>query len=307
MFPLPPADTPVPVDAELLRGWPPPRPDADDDKEARGRTLIVGGSSEVPGSVLLAGLAALRCGAGKLQVATSRSVAQPLAVALPEARVVGLDEDKEGSVSGDAAAAVADLAGKVNAVVLGPGMSGPDAVGRILQTVVGRYGEDGQRPTLVLDAVAIGCLPRQEMTELLAPLEGRVVVTPNITEIAIFLGCDAEEVPDDLAGLAAKVAAELGAVVTLKGGVTYTAGPGGERFADGAGNVGLATSGSGDVLAGLIGGLAARGADPLQAAVWGVHLHAAAGERLAERIGPLGYLARELLDEVPLVLRELEG
>jgi NAD(P)H-hydrate repair Nnr-like enzyme with NAD(P)H-hydrate dehydratase domain len=66
-----------------------------------------------------------------------------------------------------------------------------------------------------------------------------------------------------------------------------------------AGNHGLGTSGSGDVLAGVIGGLAARGADPVQAAVWGVHLHGNAGDVLARRLGPLGYLARELLDEIP--------
>lgn len=294
------------VDGRLLHGWPLPRPDEDDDKEARGRTLIVGGSRQVPGSVLLAGLAALRSGAGKLQVATSESVAPSLAVALPEARVIGVDEDEDGWVSAGAAPAVAEAAGRADAVVLGPGMSGPDAVSRILETIVARYHDGGRRPTLVLDAVAVGCLPRQEMSELLAPLEGRVVVTPNLAEIAIFLGCQPDEVPDDRAGVAAKVAAELGAVVALKGGVTFTAGPDGRRFGDGAGNVGLATSGSGDVLAGLIGGLAARGADPLQAAVWAGHVHAAAGGRLAERVGPIGYLARELLDQVPLVLRDLQ-
>jgi ADP-dependent NAD(P)H-hydrate dehydratase len=74
---------------------------------------------------------------------------------------------------------------------------------------------------------------------------------------------------------------------------------------DGSGNPGLGTSGSGDVLAGAIGGLAARGASPDQAAVWGVHLHAEAGERLAARIGAVGYLARELLDELPQVLDQL--
>jgi NAD(P)H-hydrate repair Nnr-like enzyme with NAD(P)H-hydrate dehydratase domain len=98
---------------------------------------------------------------------------------------------------------------------------------------------------------------------------------------------------------------ELGVVVALKGATTYTCSPDGRVFADAAGNVGLGTSGSGDALAGAVGGLAARGADPLQATVFGIHVHAVAGDRLAERIAPLGYLARELSDEFPAILESL--
>jgi NAD(P)H-hydrate repair Nnr-like enzyme with NAD(P)H-hydrate dehydratase domain len=76
-------------------------------------------------------------------------------------------------------------------------------------------------------------------------------------------------------------------------------------YVDRSGNAGLATSGSGDVLAGLLAGLAARGADPLQAVVWAAHVHGLAGDRLAARIGAVGYLARELLDEIPGVLTSL--
>jgi NAD(P)H-hydrate repair Nnr-like enzyme with NAD(P)H-hydrate dehydratase domain len=91
-------------------------------------------------------------------------------------------------------------------------------------------------------------------------------------------------------------------VVALRGAVAT---PDGDLWVSGAGQAGLGTSGSGDVLAGLVAGLLARGAEPAQAAVWGSHLHATAGERLAARVGPLGYLARELLDEAPAVLTEL--
>lgn len=312
MFPLPGSDAAPRVDVGLLRAWPPPRPDADDDKEGRGRVLVVAGSREVPGSALLAGLAALRAGAGKLALATSRSVAVPLAVALPEARVVALPEDPGGAMTAEAGAGVAELAERAAAVVIGPGMRGTDAVRAILEKTLescgrGDRGNGDRGAVVVVDAAAIACLPRQQMPALLAPLDGRVVLTPNLAEMAILVDCHVDDLPDDLAALAADTARQLGAVVALKGGVTYTAAPDGRRFADGAGNVGLATSGSGDVLAGLIGGLAARGADPLQAAVWGVHVHAAAGDRLAERIGPLGYLARELVDEVPLLLHELGG
>jgi ADP-dependent NAD(P)H-hydrate dehydratase len=91
----------------------------------------------------------------------------------------------------------------------------------------------------------------------------------------------------------------------LKGRETFVASPGGETYVNRAGSVGLATSGSGDVLAGVIAGLVARGAEPARAAAWGVHLHALAGERLARRVGPLGFLARELPAEIPPLMAEL--
>ncbi|MCA1616077.1 MAG: NAD(P)H-hydrate dehydratase, partial [Acidobacteria bacterium] len=101
---------------------------------------------------------------------------------------------------------------------------------------------------------------------------------------------------------------KFGATVALKGRETFVAAPGvPEVFVNRAGNVGLATSGSGDTLAGLVAGLAARGADPVRAAVWGVHIHALAGERLARRVGPLGYLARELPGEFPAVISDLDA
>jgi ADP-dependent NAD(P)H-hydrate dehydratase len=103
------------------------------------------------------------------------------------------------------------------------------------------------------------------------------------------------------------VAEDLNAVVALKGAETFIATPYGEVFRYSEGDVGLATSGSGDVLAGILVGLLARGATLDQAAVWAVHLHGAAGNRLKRRIGPVGFLARELSDEVPALITSLSS
>jgi NAD(P)H-hydrate repair Nnr-like enzyme with NAD(P)H-hydrate dehydratase domain len=89
------------------------------------------------------------------------------------------------------------------------------------------------------------------------------------------------------------------AVVALRGAETRIGTPDGERFLDRSGHPGLATAGSGDVLAGILGGLMARGADPLTAALWAVHVHGTTGNRLAATRYPLGILARDLLDAVP--------
>ena len=291
--------SPSPASRERLRDWPLPQPDDDDSKEERGRVLVIGGSASVPGAVLLAGEAALRVGAGKLQLATASSIAGGLALAVPEALVVPLDEDDDGNLRGDAGKVLAERAERAQALVIGVGMSEPDAVREIISTLVHVPG-----PVLVLDAAGITCLEGCG-AELLAPARERVILTPNAVEAAAVASCELDEVNDDPLRTARRLVDELGVVVSLKGSTTYTCGPDGQVFADDAGNVGLGTSGSGDVVAGAIGGLAARGADPLQAAVFGIHVHAVAGDRLAERVGPLGYLARELSAEFPAILLDL--
>src|SRR4051812_26578512 len=125
-----------PVSEELLRAWPLPQPDDADSKEERGRILVVGGSRSVPGAVRLAGEAALRVGAGKLQLATAASVAPGLALAVPEALVVALDEEDDGTLRADAGKVVAERAAGVQALVVGVGMSEPDAVREIVRTLV---------------------------------------------------------------------------------------------------------------------------------------------------------------------------
>jgi NAD(P)H-hydrate repair Nnr-like enzyme with NAD(P)H-hydrate dehydratase domain len=123
--------------------------------------------------------------------------------------------------------------------------------------------------------------------------------------MAKLTGEDADTVRSHAASLASDVARASEVIVVLKGPTTHIAHPDGRLWVHRGGGAGLGTSGSGDVLAGIIGGLAARGAAPEQAAVWGVALHARAGARLARRIGTLGFLAREIAGEIPALLDAL--
>ena len=284
-----------------LRAWPLPTPDAGGDKEGRGRVLIVGGSAETPGAVLLAAEAALRAGAGKLRLAVVQSLAASMALAVPEARVFGLPETDGGEIAPEAAERIGELAGAVQAVALGPGMIDEDNAARLVRDVLPHL----QNVTLVLDAAAMTCVKDRWAT--LHRLGGRVILTPHAGEMANILCVEKDEVAGDPAATARRVAADLRATVALKGRETHIATPEGALYINRAGNSGLATSGSGDVLAGIIAGLAARGADASQAAAWGVALHARAGDVLARRVGPLGYLARELSREVPALMRQLGG
>lgn len=291
------------VTPAVLRRMPLPQPGAGGDKDARGRVLIVGGAREMPGAIILAATAALRAGAGKLQVATAQSIAPFVALALPEARVFGLPESgPAGDMDKSAADEIAERAQKNDAVLLGPGMVAEDAAATFAIRLAARLSEVGDETTLVLDATALSALKNNPVA--LHGLNGRAILTPHAGEAAQMLGKGKAKITAQAAETARRAARDLRAVFALKGRETFIAGPdpAGALYRNEAGNVGLATSGSGDTLAGIVAGLAARGASPLQAAVWGVYLHASAGDRMAQQVGPLGFLARELLGEVPRLM-----
>jgi ADP-dependent NAD(P)H-hydrate dehydratase len=279
-----------------------PQPDEEGDKEERGRVLVVGGCVEMPGAVILAATAALRACAGKMQIATCRSIAQGVATAVPESRVFALPETRAGAIAASAADVINEHAGEANAILIGPGMIDEERVARLVEKVLPRIG----KTTIVLDAAALSCFT--ESPECLHDLNCKAVLTPHAGEMAKMLGVSKSSVTSDPLQTAREAARRFRAVVVLKGAETHiTAHNISKTYCNRTGNVGLATSGSGDTLSGIITGLAARGATPVQAAVWGVYLHARAGDQLAKRVGHLGYLARELLAEVPTLMSKLGG
>lgn len=282
---MPRPSDPHVITPQLLRDWPLPQPEGD--KDDRGTVLVVGGSRFTPGAVLLAGTAALRAGAGRLQLATTDDNAQALSIAVPEAKVVGLPSTESGSVDADEPEHVLELASHADVVAIGPGLDDAEQTATLLRHVVDAMAGDAR---LVVDAYALGALGANP--DLLGDHASRTVLTPNIGEAGRLLG---REPGDDLDAEAAAVAERFGAVVSLYGHVGE---PGGGAWRDENADVGLGTSGSGDVLAGIMAGLLARGASPAQAACWGTYVHAMAGQRLVTRMGRTGYLARELVDEV---------
>jgi ADP-dependent NAD(P)H-hydrate dehydratase len=288
------------LDAELLRNWPLPVPAADGDKEVRGHVLVIGGSREMPGAVILAATAALRAGAGKLTIATGASVAQLVASAIHESRVIGLPETEGGGIAIGAADMFDKLIGKIDAVLIGPGMQDEKAICAFTHALLPKF-ED---ITVVLDACAMsvvrGSQSYQEDAQNVR--DTHLIMTPHAGEMAHLLGDEKDTIRGDACTAARDAAKNWNAIVALKGATTFIASPNGDAWQHDGGNVGLATSGSGDVLAGIIAGLAARGATVAQAAAWGVLLHAHAGQNLAKRIGSIGYLAREIVDEIPALM-----
>jgi ADP-dependent NAD(P)H-hydrate dehydratase len=290
--------TPEPtlVTPQVLREWRLPEPSGG--KNARGSILVIGGSTETLGAVLLAAEGAMRAGAGKLQVATVASLAPFAAQALPEALVRALPETDDGAISADAADAVRDLAERADAVLIGPGMGDKEVTQRFGERLLPHLGGP-----LALDALGLACVTAD--AACVHHLKGRVVLTPNPTEIAFALHVEEDDIEADPAGSAVELARRTRAVVGLGGATSWIASPDHRLWQDESGTAGLGVSGSGDVRAGITAGLLARGAEPAQAAVWAAHLHGRAGERLASSIGPLGFLARELPAQVPAALAEI--
>jgi ADP-dependent NAD(P)H-hydrate dehydratase len=247
--------------------------------------MVVGGSTRSPGGVLLAGEAALRVGSGRLGLVVPAPVQLPLGVTIPEAAVFALPRRTIDPLDH---AVREELAG-ADAVLIGPGFDDADETLGTLRAV----SAIGLR-CLVLDAFALGVLADVPRDTLPAPL----VLNPNEEEAAILLGRD---LTDDRAGDIRAIASRFDAVVNCYGTIAE---PSGATWLVTEGGPGLATSGSGDVLAGAIAGFAGRGLPPARAAVWGSWVHARAGDRLTRRVG-IGYLARDIVAELTMSVSEV--
>jgi len=285
------------VTPQVLRGWRLPEPTGG--KESRGSILVVGGSTETLGAVTLAAEAALRSGAGKLQVVVPSKVAPHVSIALPEALVRGVPSTEEGAIRASSAELVLDLAQRASAVLIGPGMADEEETRGFVEALLPHL-----EGPVALDALGLAAVTADP--SCLHHLGGRVVLTPNPTELALTLHVEPDELEADPAGAARELAELAQAAVGLGGATSWVATADGRLWEDQSGGAGLGVSGSGDVRAGMVAGLLARGAEPDQAAVWASYLHGRAGERLAATVGRLGFLARELPPEIPRVIAEVD-
>jgi hydroxyethylthiazole kinase-like uncharacterized protein yjeF len=259
-------------------------------KGEAGRLLVVGGSDRYPGAPLLVARGALRAGAGLVTLATP--IGSLIAGRLPEATLRSLARDDDGRL--DPVRCASELTREqADALVVGPGFEPSERVGELVRRLALTEG-----PPLLLDAGALSSIadaPDRLIGEPARPL----LLTPHVGE---FLALSGAASADERTVRA--FAARSGAIVVCKSSTTLIAHPDGRFERRGLPNALLATGGSGDVLAGVIGALLASGLDPYEAALLGVSWHSAAGLRLALRLGDAGLLASELADELPLLRLE---
>lgn len=283
----------VALDRKALESFPLPQV-GDGDKHSHGRLLIVAGSRSLPGAALLCANAAMRAGAGKLKIATVDSVAAHVGVAMPESRTIGMAEDEDGGFGSGAVDEVAELARNVDAVVAGPGMFESSACEALAEALL-----------QVDAAVAFDAGMLRSLRSCAASAKSRdrpSILLPHAGEMAALLGCEEEKVAQDPIGCGTKCAQLYGALTLVKGATSHVVHPDGRVWTYCGGAPGLGVSGSGDTLAGIVGALLCRRADPLTALLWSVLLHGEAGEVLSRKVGPVGFLAREIADELPALL-----
>ncbi|MHB8965648.1 MAG: NAD(P)H-hydrate dehydratase [Coriobacteriia bacterium] len=274
-----------------------PLPRIDAHKGVRGSVLLVAGSRLYAGSAVLAAAGAMRMGAGYVFAAVPASVVPVMQAALPHVIAVGLAETAEGTLAPESVERIVRVADEVNAVVLGPGLTthvGASAVARRLVEVL-------QVP-LVLDADGINALTQTGPGALgsrLAP----TVITPHPGELARLLGTSVGEVQEDRIASARRLGGEQLACV-LKGARTVIAGQGRSAVTL-AGNPGMATAGTGDVLAGMVGTLLAQGLGPFDAGALAAYIHGRAGDLAAYDLTEICLTAKDLPSYVPRAVREL--
>lgn len=264
-----------------------------------GTVLVVAGSVGMAGAAVLCGSAALRGGAGLVRVAVPEPVALVVAMGNPCYTTAALPAGPEGRLVRSALPLVCELAQQASAVVVGPGLGQSEEVAVVVRGLVEEYAG-----TLLLDADALNVLgPRPAVFTTRRQLQrGVLLLTPHPGEMARLVGLDTGAVQANRLRIAADFAKETGTITVLKGAGTIVT-DGVRAAVNSTGNPGMATGGSGDVLAGLLGALLARGLEGFAAAVLGVHVHGLAGDLARDVLGEEGLIASDLLTYLPPALR----
>lgn len=268
-----------------------------------GRLLVVGGSVNYIGAAYLACMGALRVGAGLVTLATGRTLQSVLAAKLAEVIYSPLAEEQDGVIAAYAAASLREQVAASDVMLVGCGLGQRAPTAEFARSLL--FGLPAEKaPALVLDADALNIL--SHLPHWWEKLPADAVLTPHPGEMCRLSGLSIGEVQADRLGVARSMAAQWRKTIVLKGACTIIAAPDGRIMVSGAANPGLASAGTGDVLAGVIAGLLAQGLAPFEAAACGVYLHAEAGDMVRRRLGDAGMIASDLLPCLPLAIKRLK-
>lgn len=259
-------------------------------KGSRGKVFIIAGSKGFTGAAYLNSMAAMRAGCGLATLAVPESLNPIMEEKLTEVMTLPLQE-KDGILAAENTEELLRTAERYDAVLCGSGLTQHEDIFTIVSALVTR----NTKP-LVLDADALNVL--QGHTDLLKQKNCDIILTPHIGEMARLTGLSIRQVEADTVGVAQRFAAEYTVTVVLKSAHTVIASPEGQVYINTFGNGGMATAGSGDVLAGVTGSFLAQGMTPLQAAASGVYIHAKAGDYAAEQVGCRAVMASDILENL---------
>jgi len=280
-------------DVAPLIGLRPP----DSNKGSFGHVLMIGGSLGKAGSVAMAGMAALRAGAGLSTVATPRSVLGTVAGFHPELMTEPLSETNAGTISTSALDQIEGLAKGKNVLAIGPGISRDLQTAELMRNLIAKL-----KVSTVLDADGLNAF--EGRADELNGKARTLVITPHPGEMARLVGGTIAGVQNDRLAVAREFAREHELIVVLKGYRTLVVKPDGEAWVNTTGNPGMATGGTGDILTGLVAGMIAQHPkDAFMAVLAAVHLHGLAGDVMRESVGEHSLVATDLLAGLPEAFR----
>lgn len=263
-----------------------------------GHVLLIGGARGYTGAIAMAARAATRSGVGLVTAVVPQGIAPVVASASLETMVVAAAETTEGALSADLWGEWRNRIDDFDALLIGPGLGRSADVLMLVRSII----RDSVVP-LVLDADAISVLEGQ--AHWVERAKCPVVITPHPGELGRLFAQEVGEIQQDRCGVALAAAKYTRATVILKGAGTVIAHEGKPVCINMTGNPGMATGGSGDVLAGLLVGLLGQKLEPFDAARAAAYLHGRAGDTAAWRKSQCGIVACDLIDEIPYVFREV--
>ncbi len=274
-----------------------------------GKVLVLAGSISYIGAPYLACNGAMRVGAGLVTLAAVGRLQAILANKLTEVTYLPLPEARPWIISPDALRLIFRQSENYNVLLMGCGMGRNETVVRFIRSVLLTHPKaktaKPKLPSVVLDADGLNALAGVPKWWDLMPEDA--ILTPHPGEMARLTGMTVDEVQLDRLELTRKMAGEWHKTIVLKGAHTVVAAPDGRSQISHVANAGLASAGTGDVLAGAIAGLLAQGMNLFDAAAAGVYIHGMAGEAVKERLGDAGMMASDLLDELPMVIKQLKA
>jgi hydroxyethylthiazole kinase-like uncharacterized protein yjeF len=280
-----------------------PRRSAFAHKGSFGKALVVAGSQNYIGAAYLAASGAMRVGSGLVTLAIARSLQPMVATKLMEATYLPLPENEPCVISGMSSGMVLGALKEYDALLMGCGLGQSPPVKEFFTRTI--LAMNNMRIKTVIDADGLNLL--SQIPEWWQRITFDAILTPHPGEMARLCGLTIDEVQSNRIDLTVRKAAEWHKTVVLKGACTVIAAPDGRCNISSFANAGLASAGTGDVLAGVIVGLLAQGLDLFDAAALGVFLHARAGERVKQNLGDAGMIASDLLPELPQAIKQLKG
>lgn len=276
-----------------------PRRKKETHKGSYGRLLCICGSVGMAGAAVLSANSAMRCGVGIVNIALPKSIYDTVASQLAEPIFTLLTENKSGTITFDCMVSLSESFKESTACLIGCGLGYNEDTKKVVYKIIDEY-----KKPLVIDADGINAV--SDNIDILKTAKSEIILTPHMGEMARLIGTSVKDIQVNKFEIAKEFAKDNNVILVLKDYETIIALPNGEIFINKIGNPGMATAGSGDVLAGMISAFLAQGMSLEESAKCGVYLHALAGDKCANKLSQISMVSSDIIKELPSLFKSLE-